>query len=84
VLVGEGRVEEEEGEGVGQLGGSPWGLLGGGVLVQGGVGLLLCTWFPIAREEGNRKKEKRRDKKRKRREGEKKKGKEIFFKLGNF
>jgi hypothetical protein len=29
VLLGEGREEEEEGEGVGQLGGSPWGQLEG-------------------------------------------------------
>jgi hypothetical protein len=28
VLLGEGREEEEEGERVWQLGGSPWGLLG--------------------------------------------------------
>jgi hypothetical protein len=82
VLLGEGREEKEEGEGVGQLGGSPWGLLGGGVLLQGGAGLLLCTWFPTVREEGNRKKEKRRDKKKRRKKGEKRK--EIFFKLGNF
>jgi hypothetical protein len=67
------------------------GLLGGGVLVQRGAGLLLCTWFPAAREEGNRKKEKRRGerkkkrrkRKEKRRENEKKR-KEIFSKLENF
>jgi hypothetical protein len=65
--------------------GSPWGLLGGGVLLQGGTGLLLCTWFPTAREEGNTKKEKRREdkeeKKEKRKEGknEKKEKKERNF-----
>jgi hypothetical protein len=75
VLLGEGREEEEEGEGVGQLRGSPWGLLGDGVLLHEGTGLLLCTWFPVAREEGNRK---RREEKRK------EEGKKREKKKGNF
>jgi hypothetical protein len=72
MLLGGGREEEEEGEGVGQLGGSPWGLLGGGVLLQGGAGLQLCTWFPAAREERNRKERRREEKKEKRKEDGKK------------
>jgi hypothetical protein len=75
VLLEEGREEEEEGEGVGQLGGSPWGLLGGSVLLQEGAGLLLCTWFPAAREEGNMKKEKGREEKEEKKEKRKEEGK---------
>jgi hypothetical protein len=67
---------------VGQLGGSPWGLLGGGVLLQGGAGLLLCTWFPDACEEGNRKKERRREEKRREeKEENKRKGKKRKEKI---
>jgi type VI protein secretion system component VasK len=54
--------------------GTAWGLLGGGVLLQGGAGLLLCTWFPAAREEGH-KKENRREENEEKKEKRKEEGK---------
>jgi hypothetical protein len=68
------------------------GLLGGGVLLQGGAGLLLCRWFPAAREEGNRNSvggsllrvRKETGRKRKRRREKTRKKRNFFSKLGNF
>jgi hypothetical protein len=68
------------------------GLLGGGVLLQGGAGLLLCRWFPAAREEGNRNSvggsllrvRKETGRKRKRRREKTRKRKEFFFQTWKF
>jgi hypothetical protein len=52
------------------------------VLLQGGAGLLLCTWFPAAREEGHKKENRREEKKEKKRKeegkNEREKRKEFF------
>jgi hypothetical protein len=99
VLLGEGREEKEEGEGVGQLGGSPWGLLGEAgapgwlpvaLLVREGRKERSIRWLLFAWEENRREKKtggRRREEKREKRkeEGKKeKKRKENFSKLGNF
>jgi hypothetical protein len=57
------------------------------VLLQGGAGLLLCTWFPAAREEGHKKenrREEKKEKKRRRKKMRETKIKENFSKHENF
>jgi hypothetical protein len=86
VLLGEGREEEEEGEGVGQLGGSPWGQLEGrraAARWRWAAPLYVvpyCAWGR-KQEEGE---EKRREEKRKEEGKKEKKRKEFFSKHGNF
>jgi hypothetical protein len=76
VLLGEGREEEEEGQGVGQLGDSPWGLLGGRRAATRRHRAAALYVVPCC-EEGNRKEKRREEKKEKMRE----KIKEFFSNL---
>jgi hypothetical protein len=80
VLLGEGREEEEEGQGVGQLGDSPWGLLGGRRAATRRHWAAALYVVPFC-EEGNRKKEKRREEREEKKEKMREKIKEFFSNL---